>query len=89
MEKILEVFDGSDPEASVHTGRYLLREALRNTPIVAVPISVILRDRLSTLYQNMGALDQQFQGKTVAQVLEEDPVLSEYLREHGFGPENI
>lgn len=89
MEQILKAFDGSEPEANVHTGRYLLREALKNTPIVAAEIPDTLKDRLAKLYQDLGALDQQFQGKSVAQVLEEDPALATYLREHGFGPENI
>lgn len=89
MEQILKVFDGSEPEANIHTGRYLLREALKNTPIVAVEIPSLLKGRLAKLYQDLGALDQQFQGKSVAQVLEEDPALATYLREHGFGPENI
>ncbi|MFL1449196.1 hypothetical protein ACI77O_12445 [Pseudomonas tritici] len=89
MERILEGFDGREPEANVHTGRYLLREALKHTPIIAAAIPDTMKDRLAKLYQDLGALDQQFQGKSVAQVLEEDPALAAYLREHGFGPENI
>lgn len=89
MERILKVFDGTDPEASVHTGRYLLREALKNTPIVAAEFPAALKHRLANLYQDLAALDQQFQGMSVTQILNEDPALAAYLREHGFGPENI
>ncbi len=89
MERILKAFDGSEPEANVHTGRSLLREALKHTPIVAAAIPDAMKDRLAKLYQDLGALDQQLQGKSIAQVLEEDPALAKYLREHGFGPENI
>jgi len=89
METILVVFDGSEPEANIHTGRYLLREALKNTPIIAHEIPKALKTRLAKLYQDLGELDQHFQGKTVAELLEEDPALEAYLKERGFGPENI
>lgn len=89
MEEILKAFDGSEPEANVHTGRYLLKEALKNTPIIADKIPTSLKGRLAKLYQDLGALDQQFQGKSAAQILEEDPALAVYLFENGFGPHNI
>lgn len=89
MERILVAFDGSEPEANIHTGRYLLREALKHTPIIAHAIPETLKARLAKLYQDLGALDQKFQGKTAAELLEEDPSLAAYLKEHGFGPENI
>lgn len=89
MEKILVAFDGSEPEANIHTGRYLLREALKSTPIIAHAIPEALKARLTKLYQDLGALDQRFQGKTVAELLEEDPALAVYLEERGFGPQNI
>lgn len=88
MERILKAFDGSEPEANVHTGRFLLREALKNTPIVAVDIPKEMKARLAKLYQDLGHLDQQFHGKSVGQILDEAPALAAYLREHGFGPEN-
>lgn len=88
MEQILKVFDGSDPEANVHTGRYLLREALKDTPIVAAEFPETLKARLAKLYQDLGALDQQFHEKSVAEILDKDPALAAYLHEHGFGPQN-
>lgn len=89
MEQILKVFDGTEPGADVHTGRYLLREALKSTPIVAAEFPDSFKDRLGKLYQDLGALDQKFQGQTVAQILDEAPSLAAYLREQGFGPENV
>jgi hypothetical protein len=90
MEQILPAFDGSEPEADVHTGRYLLKEALKNTPIIiAAEIPRSLKERLAKLYQDLGALDQQFRGKSAAQILEEDPALAKYLFENGFGPDDI
>jgi len=86
MEEILKAFDGSEPEANVHTGRYLLREGLKNTPIIADEIPRSLKERLAKLYQDLGALDQQFKGKSATQILEEDPALAVYLFENGFGP---
>lgn len=88
MEQILKAFDGSEP-ADEHTSRYLLREALKNTPIIAVEIPVSLKDRLKNLYRALGVLDEKYQGKTVIEVLDESPALASYLREHGFGPESI
>lgn len=88
MECILKAFDGSQP-ADEHTARYLLREALQNTPIIAAEFPGSLKARLGSLYQALFELDQKYQDKTIAQVLDENPALAAYLRDHGFGPENI
>lgn len=88
MEQILKAFDGSEP-TDEHTSRYLLREALKNTPIIAVEIPVSLKDRLKNLYRALGVLDEKYQGQTVIEVLDESPALASYLREHGFGPDSI
>ena len=88
MESILKAFDGSQA-ADDHTARYLLREALRNTPIIAAEIPGSLKARLGSLYQALFELDQKYQDKAITQVLDENPALAAYLRDHGFGPENI
>lgn len=85
MERILPAFD--DEPGGEHTARYLLRGALRNTPIIAVEIPADLKDRLGRLYQQLSDMDQKFKGKSVAQILEETPELAAYLRKNGFGPE--
>lgn len=85
MERILPAFD--DEPGGEHIARYLLRGALRNTPIIAVEIPADLKDRLGRLYQQLSDMDQKFKGKSVAQILEETPELAAYLRKNGFGPE--
>lgn len=87
METILPAFDGEP--GGEHTARYLLREALRNTPIVAAEIPADMKDRLGRLYQQLNDMDQKYKGKGVAQILEEEPELAAYLRKNGFGPQNM
>jgi hypothetical protein len=87
MEGIMDAF--SDEPGGVHTGRYLLKEALKMTPIIAEQVPQELKDRLTRLYQQLGELDQKYQGQSVDQILDKDPRLAAYLRENGFGPENI
>lgn len=82
MERILETFSGDQP-GDAHSGRYLLREALMNTPVISEPTPEALKQRLRKFYEQLGEADKPFANKTVQQILEEDPALKTHLDQLG------
>lgn len=82
MERILETFAGEQP-GDAHSGRYLLREALMETPVISEPTPDALKQRLRKLYELLGEADKPFANKTVRQILAEDPALKAHLDQLG------